>query len=114
MDIYKDITLILVTYRSEKLILKNLEVLKQFPVIIVDNSNSDELDLIVRKYNNIKLIKSSKNLGYGKANNLAVNSAITSFILIIKSLSKCFLITIINVYRMQYIIMFYFFKTVSL
>ena len=83
MDIYKDITLILVTYRSEKLILKNLEVLKKFPVIIVDNSNSHELDLIVRKYNNIKLIKSSKNLGYGKANNLAVNSAITSFILII-------------------------------
>ena len=32
MDIYKDITLILVTYRSERLILKNLEVLKQFPV----------------------------------------------------------------------------------
>ena len=57
MDIYKDITLILVTYRSERLILRNLEVLKQFPVIIVDNSNSDELDLIVHKYNNIKLTK---------------------------------------------------------
>ena len=83
MDIYKDITLILVTYRSERLILRNLEVLKQFPVIIVDNSNSDELDLIVHKYNNIKLIKSSKNLGYGKANNLAIKSAITSFILIV-------------------------------
>ena len=83
MDIYKDITLILVTYRSERLILRNLDVLKQFPVIIVDNSNSDELDLIVHKYNNIKLIKSSKNLGYGKANNLAIKSAITSFILIV-------------------------------
>ena len=83
MDIYKDITLILVTYRSEKLILKNLEVLRRFPVIIVDNSNSNELDLIVQKYNNIKLIKSSKNLGYGKANNLAIKSAVTSFILIV-------------------------------
>ena len=41
MDIYKDITLILVAYRSEELILSNLEVLKMFPVIIVDNSNSD-------------------------------------------------------------------------
>ena len=83
MDIYKDITLILVTYRSEKLILKNLEILKKFPVIIVDNSNSNELGLIVHKYNNIKLIKSSKNLGYGKANNLAIKSAVTSFILIV-------------------------------
>ena len=48
MDIYKDITLILVAYRSEELILSNLEVLKMFPVIIVDNSNSDELNLIVK------------------------------------------------------------------
>ena len=83
MDIFKDITLILVTYRSEKLIIKNLEVLKKFPVIIVDNSNSDELDQIVHKYNNIKLIKSSENLGYGKANNLAIKNAVTSFILIV-------------------------------
>ena len=81
MDIYNDITLILVTYRSEKLILKNLEVLKKFPVIIVDNSNSDELDLIVHKYNNIKLIKSSKNLGYGKAVNLGVSKSNTYFVL---------------------------------
>ena len=83
MDIYKDITLILVAYRSEELILSNLEVLKMFPVIIVDNSNSDELNLIVKNYKNIKLIKSSKNLGYGKANNLAVSYATTFFILIV-------------------------------
>ena len=83
MDIYKDITLILVAYRSEELILSNLEVLKMFPVIIFDNSNSDELNLIVKNYKNIKLIKSSKNLGYGKANNLAVSYATTSFILIV-------------------------------
>ena len=42
INIYKDITLILVTYRSENLIVKNLEVLKKFPVVIIDNSNSDE------------------------------------------------------------------------
>jgi len=83
MNIYKDITLILVTYRSEKLILKNLEVLKKFSTIIVDNSNSEKLEIIIKKYENIKLIRSSKNLGYGKANNLAVSFANTPFILII-------------------------------
>lgn len=83
MNIYKDITLILVTYRSEKLILKNLEVLKKFSTIIVDNSNSQKLEIIIKKYENIKLIRSSKNLGYGKANNLAVSFANTPFILII-------------------------------
>ena len=55
MDIYKDITLILVAYRSEELILSNLEVLKMFPVIIVDNSNSDELNLIVKNEKNFFL-----------------------------------------------------------
>ncbi len=83
MNIYKDITLILVTYRSERLILKNLEVLKKFPVVIIDNSNSDELEKIILDYKNIDLVKSSKNLGYGVANNLGVSRASTSFILII-------------------------------
>ncbi len=82
-NIYKDITLILVTYRSESLILKNLEVLKKFPVVIIDNSNSDELEKIILNYKNIDLIKSSKNLGYGVANNLGVSKATTPFILII-------------------------------
>tara|TARA_Y100000768_G_scaffold379700_1_gene355778 strand:- start:58 stop:960 length:903 start_codon:yes stop_codon:yes gene_type:complete len=82
-NIYKDITLILVTYRSESLILKNLEVLKKFPVVIIDNSNSDELEKIILNYKNIDLIKSSKNLGYGVANNLGVSKASTPFILII-------------------------------
>ena len=80
---YKDITLILVTYRSEKLIIKNMEMLKKFPVVIIDNSNSDELEKIIFDYKNINLIKSSKNLGYGAANNLAVSKASTPFILII-------------------------------
>lgn len=83
MDIYKDITLILVTYRSEKLIQRNLKVLKKFPTIIVDNSNSSELEFIVKEYENIKFIKSTKNLGYGKANNLAVSYSETPFILIV-------------------------------
>ena len=83
INIYKDITLILVTYRSEKLIIKNLEVLKKFPVIIIDNSNSDELEKIIFDYGNIDFIKSSKNLGYGAANNLGISKASTPFILII-------------------------------
>ena len=83
INIYKDISLILVTYRSEKLIIKNMEMLKKFPVVIIDNSNSDELEKIIFDYRNINLIKSSKNLGYGAANNLAVSKALTPFILII-------------------------------
>ncbi len=82
-NMYNDITLILVTYRSETLILKNLKVLKKFPVVIIDNSNSDELEKITLGYNNIDYFRSSKNLGYGVANNLGVSRATTPFVLII-------------------------------
>ena len=51
MNIYDDLTLIIVTYRSEALILKNLSILKKFKVIIVDNSNSEKLELITNDYN---------------------------------------------------------------
>ena len=83
MNIYDDLTLVIVSYRSEKLILKNLDILKKFKTIIIDNSNSSELELIVKYINNIAIIKSPKNLGYGKAVNLAIKNVDTTFILII-------------------------------
>ena len=83
MNIYNDLTLIIVTYRSETLILKNLSILQKFKVIIVDNSNSEKLQLIINNYNNIHLIKSPKNLGYGKAVNLGISKSNTYFVLTI-------------------------------
>ena len=81
MDIYNDLTLIMVTYRSEFLVKKNLNILKKFKTIIVDNSNSNHLNEIVKDFKNIKIIISKKNLGYGKAANLAINYAKTPLIL---------------------------------
>lgn len=81
MDIYNNLTLIMVTYRSENLVKKNLEILKKFKTIIVDNSNSRHLNEIVKDFENIKIIISKKNLGYGKAANLAISYAKTSLIL---------------------------------
>ena len=83
MNIYEDITLIMVTYRSEELIKKNLDILKNFKLIIVDNSNSNKLKTIVENFKNIKVIISEKNLGYGKAANLGISYAKTPLILTI-------------------------------
>ena len=83
MNIYDDITLIMVTYRSEELIKKNLDILKNFKLIIVDNSNSKNLKTIVENFKNIKVIISKENLGYGKAANLAISYAKTPLILTI-------------------------------
>ena len=83
MNIYDDLTLIMVTYRSEKLITQNLDILKKFKVIIIENSNSKKLELLLKDYNNINLIISPKNLGYGKAVNFGMSQVKTSFVLII-------------------------------
>ena len=60
MNIYDKITIILVSYNSDKLISKNIEVLKKFPSIIVDNSKSNKLNNIIREFKNIKLDKPYK------------------------------------------------------
>lgn len=83
MDIYKNLTLIIVCYKSSILIKKNLENLKIFKTIIVDNSNCEETYNLVKNFDNIKYIKTTKNLGYGQANNLGISYADSKFILIL-------------------------------
>ena len=83
MNIYNDITLIIVCFNSYKLIQKNLSEISKFKTIIVDNSKSDEIGLLVKEVKNIKYIKTKKNLGYGKGNNLGVSESKTPFILIL-------------------------------
>ncbi len=83
MSIYKDVTLIIVCFNSEKLIEKNLEKLKKFKTIIIDNSNSKKTFKLINQFTNIKYIAMKENIGYGRAINLGVKSAETQYILIL-------------------------------
>ena len=56
MIFYKDITIIIVSYKSEELIMKNLEIIKKFPTIIIDNSKSNKFNALISDFKNIKLI----------------------------------------------------------
>tara|TARA_Y100000389_G_C17457988_1_gene519500 strand:- start:717 stop:1634 length:918 start_codon:yes stop_codon:yes gene_type:complete len=80
---YNDITIVIVCYKSYKLIKKNFGVLKNFKSIIVDNSNCKKTFKLVKDCDNIKFIETAYNLGYGKANNLAISNANTEFVLIL-------------------------------
>ena len=82
MDIFSEITLIYVAHKSDDIIKKNINVIKLFKTIIVDNSNSLNLENYIKDFDNITFI-SSPNLGFGHANNLGVSKAQTSFIFII-------------------------------
>ena len=83
MNIYNEVTLIIVCFNSEKLIQKNLNELKRFKTIIIDNSKSKKIFDLVKDFPNIDYLQANKNLGYGKANNLGVNRATTPFIMIL-------------------------------
>jgi N-acetylglucosaminyl-diphospho-decaprenol L-rhamnosyltransferase len=83
MSFYKDITLIIVSYKSEKLIIQNLQIIKKFPTIIINNSTSNEFNTLFNDFKNIELIIPDSNLGYGKANNLGVVKSKTPYVLIV-------------------------------
>ena len=82
---YRDITIGIVTYKSEKVLFKCLKSIKKInKIIIYDNSN----DIIVKnkvksKYPKIKYILSTKNLGYGNANNEIIKECKTKYLLIL-------------------------------
>jgi len=83
MNTYNDLTLIIVCYKSFYLIKKNINNLKNFKTIIIDNSNCYKTYNLVKEYKNIKYIKTVKNLGYGAANNIAVRNSETKYVLIL-------------------------------
>ena len=82
MSIFSDITLIIVSYNSYKLIKKNLNQIKKFKAIIIENSTSNQIQTIIKDIDNIKYIKTDKNLGYGLGNN-GCKECNTPFVLIL-------------------------------
>ena len=82
---YKDITVGIVSFKSEKVIfdcLKSIKSIKE--IIIFDNSYDIETKKKVANiYPNIKFILSKKNLGYGEANNKIIKSCKTEYLFIL-------------------------------
>ena len=53
-------------------------------VIVVDNASVDDsVDMIIQQFPGVKLIASTQNLGFAKANNLGVQNALGEYILIL-------------------------------
>jgi len=77
-----DTTIILISYKSEKLILNFIKKLpKLIPIIIIDNSNSFLLEDVIRKeYSNLEIFV-KKNDGVSSALNYAVEKIKTKYFL---------------------------------
>ena len=82
---YNQITIGLVTFKSNKVIFDCLKSIKKIKnIIILDNSNDLVLKKkIKKKYPNIRILLSKKNLGYGVANNIIIRKSKTPYLLIL-------------------------------
>ncbi len=82
---YSDITVGIVTFKSEKVLFQCLKSIKKIKkIIIFDNSNDIILKNKVAKiYPKIKFILSKENLGYGKANNKIINFCKSKYLFIL-------------------------------
>ena len=80
------ITVVIVSFHSQHLILQRIsEIGTRVPIIIVENSKDVKLkNKIETKYSNAKVLIPEKNLGWGKAVNLAINESETDYIYLIQ------------------------------
>jgi len=92
-----DISIIIVSYNTEKITkncldsiynsLKNTNL--KYQIIIVDNASTDKSVEMLQKYsqkmNNLSLITNKENVGFGRANNQAVKTAKSNYLLFLNS-----------------------------
>lgn len=82
------VTGIIVTFNSSRVVENAIRSLRAQPeisrVIVVDNASSDGCcDLIARTFPDVEIIRSEENLGFGRANNIALEKVQTPFALLL-------------------------------
>lgn len=78
-----NITIILVSFYSLSHIKRISKVLKNIPIIVIENSRQNNVKKYFRNKKNIKVIIPKKNLGYGAGNNLGIKLAKSKYCLIL-------------------------------
>tara|TARA_B110001452_G_C15227072_1_gene425239 strand:+ start:173 stop:1018 length:846 start_codon:yes stop_codon:yes gene_type:complete len=78
----KELTIIFVSFHSQKRIIKYLKQFKdKFKVIIVENSSDYSLKKKIKRFSNSKVIINQKNTGFGAGSNLALRKVKTKYAL---------------------------------
>ncbi len=84
-------SIIIVTYNQEEYIEECLNSINNdsFEIIVVDNYSSDAtMDIIEKKYPEVKLIKNKENYGYGSAVNIGVQNSKGKYVVILNPDTK--------------------------
>ncbi len=81
----QNLSIIIVTLKSEKVIHECIKSINQnIPIIVVEHSNNRNFkEELEQKYNNLTCILSNSNLGMGVGNNIGIKAANTEYVLIL-------------------------------
>jgi len=81
----KNITFVIVSFRSDNVIEKCLESISaNSKVIVVENSKNTSIKkYLENKFSNVKVLISGENLGYGRGNNLGISQVKTKYAFIL-------------------------------
>ena len=79
-----NITILIVTYKSERIIDETLKNLKDFKIIVIENSKNFLFkEYLENKYKNVNCILTGSNLGYGAALNIGLKNFNSKYFLIL-------------------------------
>jgi len=80
-----NLSIVIVTLKSEKVIHQCLKSINQnIPIIVVENSNNQKFkEELESKYQNLKCILGKSNLGMGAGNNIGINLAKTDYVFVL-------------------------------
>ena len=89
---FADITVSVVSYKSQDVLGACLESLpKGIQIRVFDNASSDgTVDLIRRRFPNVKLITSDENVGFGRGHNANLEQTSTPYALILNPFGQRF------------------------
>jgi len=81
----KDLTVLIVTYKTDKRVLLNCinSIDKNVKILIVENSKNFKHLEVTKRFKNVKFVCSGENLGYANGNNFGLNKIKTKYALIL-------------------------------
>jgi len=81
----QNLTIVIVTLKSENIIEQCLQSIdKNIPIIVIENSNNEKFkNQLESKYQNLRCILTKSNLGMGAGNNIGIRESKTEFVLIL-------------------------------
>ena len=80
----QNLSVVIVSFKSDHVIHRCINSInKDIEIIVIDNSNNSQFKNLEKKYENVKCILSSKNIGMGAGNNIGIKNINKDFALIL-------------------------------